>query len=166
MNEEADATVGYATVVSTALRERGWTIGIAESLTGGLLTSSLVEIPGSSTVLNGGLIVYNTALKHSLLGVDRGLLDAHGPVHPEVAAQMAEGVRGATAVDGRPADVGISTTGIAGPASPDGQPVGTVCLGLVTPRERTVREYLFAGDRGRIRAQSVRAALALLAETL
>lgn len=166
MNEEADGTVGYATAVNTALREREWTIGVAESLTGGLLTSALVEIPGSSAVLNGGLVVYHTALKHSLLGVDVDLLTTHGPVHPEVAAQMADGVRAATRVEGRPADVGVATTGIAGPASPDGQPVGTVWIGIATPEGSVTERYDFDGDRGTIRAQAVRAALALLVKTL
>ena len=122
-----------AELLVAALRERGWTLGVAESLTGGAVAAEIVSVPGASAALWGAVVAYATPVKHTLLGVDAGLLAAHGPVHPDVAVQMAEGVRRAVAVDGRPADVGISTTGIAGPDSPDGQPVGTVHVGVVTP---------------------------------
>jgi nicotinamide-nucleotide amidase len=139
------------------LRERGWTVAVAESLTGGLVVSSLVDVPGASASVRGGVVAYATEIKRSLLGVDADLLAAHGPVHPEVARQMAEGVRRALAVEGRPADVGISTTGIAGPESPDGQPVGTVHIGIVTPESSTVESFVFPGDRASIR-EAARAA--------
>ncbi|WP_217183649.1 CinA family protein [Streptomyces sp. AC495_CC817] len=142
-----------------ALRGRGWTLGIAESLTGGLLTAEIVAVPGASSVLRGGVVAYATPVKHTLLGVDEHVLAEHGPVHPEVARQMAGGVRDAVAVESRPADVGISTTGIAGPESPDGQPVGTVHIGIVTPLVRTAVSFLFDGDRSEIRHQTVAAAV-------
>ena len=113
------------------LVERGWTLGVAESLTGGDVASKIVAIPGASATLRGAIVAYATPLKHSLLGVDSALLDEHGPVHPEVARQMADGVRRAVLIAGRAADVGIATTGIAGPDSPDGQRVGTVHIGNV-----------------------------------
>lgn len=149
-----------------ALRDRGWTLGIAESLTGGAVAAEFVTVPGSSAVLLGGVVAYATPVKHTLLGVDAGLLAEHGPVHPQVALQMADGVRTAVAVDGRAADVGISTTGIAGPDSPDGQPVGTVHIGVATPSGALTKAFLFAGDRAAIRAQSVQTAFSLLLETL
>ncbi|MER7798125.1 nicotinamide-nucleotide amidohydrolase family protein [Microbacterium sp. NPDC096154] len=134
-----------------ALRERGWSIGVAESLTGGLVVSTLVDVPGASASVRGGVVAYDTALKASLLGVDPELLAEHGPVHPEVARQMADGVRRAMAVDGEPADVGVATTGIAGPDSPDGQRIGTVHIGVATPEAISVTSWVFAGDRAAVR---------------
>ncbi|KQY97080.1 nicotinamide-nucleotide amidohydrolase family protein [Microbacterium sp. MEC084] len=140
------------------LRERGWSLGVAESLTGGLVVASLVSVPGASLTLRGGVVAYDSAIKTSLLGVDAGLLRAHGAVDPEVARQMADGVRHALAVGGRDADMGISTTGIAGPDSPDGQPVGTVHIGVSIPSGTFVTSHVFEGDRAAIReAARVRA---------
>lgn len=141
---------------------RGWTLGVAESLTGGAVAAELVSVAGASASLLGAVVAYATPVKHSLLGVDSDLLTAHGPVHPEVARQMADGVRHAVSVAGRPADVGVSTTGIAGPESPDGQPVGTVHIAVVTPTASVTEPHAFPGDRAEIRAQAVAAALALL----
>ena len=141
------------------LRARGWMLGVAESLTGGMLAAAVVDVPGASTVFSGGIVAYATPLKASLLGVDAQLLQAHGPVHPDVAAQMAEGVRRACAVGGVPADVGISTTGIAGPDSPDGQPVGTVHIGIATPGGTQVVSLVLPGTRADIRDAAVKAAL-------
>lgn len=145
-----------------ALVERGWTLGIAESLTGGALAAEIVSVPGASVALLGAVVAYATPVKRTLLGVDADLLAAYGPVHPEVARQMADGVRRAVSVDGRAADVGISTTGIAGPVSPDGQPVGTVHIAVVTPTSAVSESHIFLGDRAEIRAQTVDAAVALL----
>lgn len=154
-----------ATVLS-ALGRRGWTLGVAESLTGGALCAELVSIPGASAVLLGGVVAYATPVKATVLGVDAELLAVHGPVHPRVALQMADGVRSVVSVDGVPADVGVSTTGIAGPDSPDGQPVGTVHVGVVTPSgSRTVAFHL-QGDREAIRAGTVAAALDVMLEML
>lgn len=155
MTADADARALLA-----RLAERGWTIGVAESLTGGLLAAALVTVPGASTSFRGGIVSYATDLKHTLLGVDAALLAAHGAVHPEVARQMADGVRRACGRDGRPADVGIATTGIAGPDSPDGQPVGTVHIGVSTPAGTRVTSLVLPGDRDDVRAQTVRRALA------
>lgn len=143
----------------TALTARGWTLGIAESLTGGALAAEIVSVPGASATLLGGVIAYATPVKASLLGVDAALLDEHGPVHPLVAQQMANGVRKAVAIGGKPADIGLSTTGIAGPDSPDGQAVGTVHIGIATPSGVRAVSLLLAGDRASIRAQTVDAAI-------
>lgn len=142
-----------------ALTARGWTLGIAESLTGGALAAEIVSIPGASATLNGAVVAYATPVKTTLLGVDAALLEQHGPVHAEVAAQMAAGVREAVQVDGRPADIGIATTGIAGPDSPDGQPVGTVHVGVATSEGAWTHRFRFGGDRAAVRAQSVDAAI-------
>ncbi|WP_228479960.1 CinA family protein [Microbacterium abyssi] len=141
------------------LTARGWTLGVAESLTGGALAAEIVSVPGASATLLGGVVAYATPLKATLLGVDAVLLAEHGPVHAEVAAQMASGVRAAVQVDGRVADMGISTTGLAGPDSPDGQPVGTVHIGISTQDEVRTRVFRFEGDRASVRAQSVSAAI-------
>jgi len=142
-----------------ALTERGWTLGIAESLTGGALTAEVVSVPGASATLLGGVIAYATPVKASLLRVDASLLEAHGPVHARVAEQMAVGVRDAVGVAGMAADFGISTTGIAGPDSPDGQPVGTVHIGISSPSGVCAFTFLFEGDRASIRSQTVTAAI-------
>jgi nicotinamide-nucleotide amidase len=151
-----------ASRVIAALGGRGWTLGVAESLTGGAVSAAIVSVPGASASLLGAVVAYATPVKHTLLGVDGELLAEFGAVHPEVARQMAAGVRSAVAVDGRSADVGVSTTGIAGPASPDGQPVGTVHIGVVTPETTAVTSLVLAGTRGEIRQQTVDAALAAL----
>lgn len=156
-SESADAAAAIA-----HLRERGWTLGIAESLTGGMLAADLISVPGASATVMGAIVAYATPLKQTLLSVDAGLLADRGPVDPEVARQMAEGVRRAVAVEGRIADVGISTTGIAGPESPDGQPVGTVYVGVVTPDGATVLALRLEGDRQAIRTAAVRRAVGAL----
>lgn len=148
------------------LRELDWTIGIAESLTGGLVVSSLVAVPGASAFVRGGVVAYATELKHTVLGVDETLLDAHGPVNPRVARQMAEGVRVRLGSAGEPCDVGIATTGIAGPDSPDGQPVGTVHLAVATPLGTRVESLELPGSREEIRTESARRALLLAIDAL
>jgi len=159
-------TSSQAAAALDALHLRGWTLGVAESLTGGAVSAELVSVPGASAVLWGGVVAYATPVKESLLGVEADLLARTGPVHPDVALQMADGVRRVVAVDGRPADVGISTTGIAGPDSPDGQPVGTVHVGIVTPDVSVAVELHLDGDRAEIRAASVEAVLSALLEVL
>lgn len=149
-----------------ALRRRGWSLGVSESLTGGGVSAALVSVPGASAVLRGAVVAYATPLKTSLLGVDAALLASEGPVHPEVARQMADGIRRAVAIDGVAADVGVSTTGIAGPESPDGQPVGTVHVGVVTPDRSTTFSLQLDGDRDQIRAASVNAVLSALVEVV
>jgi len=152
--------------VITTLRERGLTIAVAESLTGGDVVSALVSVPGASNALLGGIVAYATSVKQSLLRVDADLLAAYGAVHPDVAAQMAEGARQAFSVDGRPADVGVATTGVAGPDPQDGQPVGTVHVAVATAAGCRIRSFVFEGDRPAIRRQATDAALASIAAAL
>ncbi|WP_414685521.1 CinA family protein [Microbacterium sp. LWO12-1.2] len=130
-------TTANAAALLEVLRARALSLGVAESLTGGAIAAEIVSVPGASDVFRGGIVAYATPVKHTLLGVDAELLEEHGPVHPQVALQMADGVRRALSVAGFPADVGIATTGIAGPDSPDGQPVGTVHIGVVAPGSRS-----------------------------
>ena len=154
-----------ASVVRTLI-DRGLTIAAAESLTGGLLTAELTTVPGASAVVLGGAVVYATELKHTLLGVDAELLAAEGPVHPEVARQLASGVRERLAVDGRPADVGVATTGVAGPDPQGGRPVGTVFVGVSSARGTRAVALELSGDREAIRRATVVSAVAVLAEEL
>lgn len=148
------------------LGELGWTIGIAESLTGGEVCSQLVAVAGASRVVRGGIVAYATELKHRLLGVDALVLELGGPVQAKVARQMAEGVRDAVAVDGAAADVGVATTGIAGPTSSDGQPVGTVFVAVSTPLGTRVELLQLEGDRDQIRQRTARRALRMVLEAL
>ncbi|WP_029145723.1 CinA family protein [Microbacterium luticocti] len=150
---------GEAVELLRRLGVRGWRIGVAESLTGGLVVASLVDVPGASACVRGGVVAYATDLKHSLLGVDADLLAAHGAVHPEVARQMADGIRTATARAGERTEVGLSTTGVAGPDPADGQPVGTVHIGVSTPEGTRVVSTRLHGDRAAIRHAAVRRAL-------
>jgi nicotinamide-nucleotide amidase len=148
------------------LIRRSLTIAAAESLTGGELVAELTRVPGASATVLGGAVVYATALKHSLLGVDQGLLDAHGPVHPEVAVQLARGVRERLAVDGRPADLGVSTTGVAGPDGQGGRSPGTVFVGVSSGDGARVVELALTGSRAEIRRQTVERAIEELAAEL
>lgn len=142
-------------VVVHGLIDRGLTVATAESLTAGLLASTLAEVPGASGTLQGGVVAYQNHVKQALLGVDADLLARHGAVHPEVARQMAEGVRRATG-----ADLGISTTGVAGPEPHQGQPVGTVYVGLAGLAGEAEAVLLRVdGDRETIRRGTVRQAL-------
>ncbi|GAA1149882.1 CinA family protein [Nesterenkonia lutea] len=115
------------------LGHRGATLATAESLTAGGLCSRIAEVPGTSVALLGGVVAYSSAVKRNVLGVDAELLEQRGAVDPDVAAAMA---RGAAACTG--ADIGVSTTGVAGPAPHEGKDVGTVYLGLAC-RKSTVR---------------------------
>jgi nicotinamide-nucleotide amidase len=151
-----------ATEVIGRCAARGLTIAVAESLTGGLLVASLVAVPGASAVLSGGVVAYNTALKHTLLGVDELLLANNGAVDPDVAIQMATGVRERLAVGGRPATIGVATTGVAGPDPQDGKPVGTVYLGLAVESRAFSVPLLLSGSRDDIRSAVVSESLVQL----
>lgn len=151
----AEGASDVAAEVVATLIDRGLTIAVAESLTGGLLVAELIRIPGASATVLGGVVAYNTELKRSVLGVDAALLAEHGPVHPEVARQMASRVRIVLAVDGMPADIGVSTTGVAGPGGQDGHAAGTVYLGLALGEDVSSLRLELGGDRQAIRNQTV-----------
>jgi len=153
-----------STRVVGALIERGLTISVAESLTGGLLVAELIRTPGASAAVLGGVVAYNTELKHTLLGVEAALLAEYGPVHPEVAVQMAQGVRTALAVGGTPADIGVSTTGVAGPDPQDGHPPGTAFIGIATADGARAMGVTLTGDRQAIRDGVVYESLVQLGE--
>jgi len=141
------------------LTARGQTVAVAESLTGGLVAAALTDVAGASAVVRGGVLAYATDLKAQILGVDQGLLARVGAVDPDVAEQMATGVRSLMG-----ATYGLATTGVAGPDQVDGKAVGTVYVAVAGPGSATVRALCLSGDRGEIRTRSVLAVLALLAE--
>jgi nicotinamide-nucleotide amidase len=143
-----------------ALTERGLTVAVAESLTGGLLAARIVSVPGASNAFTGGVVAYATELKSAILGVDAGLLVERGAVDAEVARQMADRVRLVCAVHGRTADVGLATTGVAGPDAQDGHPPGTVYLGIASPRGIRSVSLQLAGSRAEIRGEVVERAVA------
>ena len=143
------------------LAERGLTLGVAESLTGGLLCAALTEAPGASAVVRGGVVAYATDLKASVLGVSSELLLAHGAVDAGVAVQMAAGVAKELG-----AEIGLSTTGVAGPEPQDGKAVGTVFIACVWADKRTVEELSLSGTRNEIRSLTVNAALRMLAKAV
>jgi nicotinamide-nucleotide amidase len=149
-----------AAEVLRILRSRGETLAVAESLTGGLLAATVVDVPGASKVFRGGLVVYATDLKGRLAGVPTELLEARGPVDPDVALALAAGARRACL-----ADWGLATTGVAGPESQGGTAVGTVYVACDGP-SAVVRRLALDGDRAAVRLGAVTAALDLLGEQL
>jgi nicotinamide-nucleotide amidase len=143
-----------------SLTARGLTVAVAESLTGGLVVADLVSVPGASSVVRGGIVAYATELKHDLLGVDAALLAAGGPIQAAVAEQMAAGVRARLT-----ADVGLATTGVAGPDPQDGHPPGEVWIAIATvDAVRSVRLEL-GGDRAAVRRETVEAVIGLALES-
>ena len=147
--------------VVAALVAASRTIATAESLTGGLVCAALTDVPGASAVVRGSVVAYATELKAQVLGVDADLLAAGGAVQAEVARQMAAGV---CRVLG--SDVGVATTGVAGPDPQDGRAVGTVFVAVAFEDKVVVRELALTGDRASIRRETVSHALSLVTEIL
>jgi len=148
------------------LAQQRLTVAVAESLTGGLLVAELIAVPGASAVVLGGVVAYSTELKHTILGVSSDLLAEYGPVHPDVAAQMAAGVRDRLAVDSRPADFGLSTTGVAGPGPQGEHAAGTAFVGVDAVHGSTVVPLRLSGDRTAIRNGVVYESLVALKQFL
>jgi PncC family amidohydrolase len=148
--------------LGAALERRGLTLATAESCTGGGVASAITDIPGVSSFYLGGIVSYANEVKHALLDVPEGVLAAYGAVSEETARAMAAGVR--TRIG---ADVGISTTGIAGPGGETPtKPVGLVYIAAAAPERTLVRRDVWPGDRIAVRAASVKAALELAVQAL
>jgi len=152
---------GLVAQVHDALLRRHETVAVAESLTGGLVAAAITERPGASDVFVGSITAYATTIKESLLGVDPSLLAERGAVDADVALAMAEGVR-----ERLMATFGVATTGVAGPDSQDGQPVGTVFVAVSADAARSVAALTLTGSRREIRTGAVIGALELLCRTL
>jgi len=150
--------VSRAAAALSDLQRRHWTVATAESVTGGLVCAALVEVPGASASVAGGVVAYETTVKSSVLGVPRALLEEKGPVHSTTAAAMA---RHARLLLG--SDVGIATTGVAGPQTHGGAPVGRVFVAVDARGGRAkVRRIDVPGSRSEIRRAAAEEALDLL----
>ena len=151
-----------AQVVGDLLVERRFRIAVAESCTGGLLTSRLTDVAGSSRYVERAVVAYANEAKASLLGVPHTLIDENGAVSEAVALAMAEGIR-----TGARVDVGVGVTGIAGPGGGTAdKPVGTVAVAVVTPGTTRSRLFRFVGDREQVKFQASQAALDMVRRLL
>jgi nicotinamide-nucleotide amidase len=149
-------------VVGDLLVERGWRIGAAESCTGGLITSRLTDVPGSSRYVDRSVVTYSNDAKVAMLQVPAALIAEHGAVSEPVAQAMAHGIRAIAGVD-----VGIGVTGVAGPGGGTAEkPVGMVCLAAITPHATRVRTAKFLGEREQIKFQASQAALDMVRRML
>jgi nicotinamide-nucleotide amidase len=149
-------------VVGERLLQRGWRVAVAESCTGGLVSSRLTDVPGSSAYVERGAVCYSNQAKIELAGVPATAIEAHGAVSEPVAIAMATGIRLRAGVD-----VGVGTTGIAGPGGgTEAKPVGTVVVAVAVPDGEEARTYRFLGDRRQIKFQTSQAALDLLRRRL
>jgi nicotinamide-nucleotide amidase len=148
--------------IGKILKEKGKTVSVAESCTGGMLGGSITDIPGSSDYFTGGVIVYSNEAKIRFLSVSPDTIERFGAVSPETASEMAEGVRKKFNTD-----YGISVTGIAGPdGGTDDKPVGLVWIGLSGNKSTTTHKFIFGRDRKVNRERSVGMALTLLLDEL
>lgn len=138
-----------------ALKQRGWTVATCESLTGGMIASAMVEVPGASQVVKGGFVTYQTVTKTMLVDVPAEVIDEHDVVSAEVARGMAEGARKKLGVD-----IAVSATGLAGPdgGTPE-KPVGTVFVGVSTKDGTYALPLHLTGNRARIRTLTMKNAL-------
>ncbi|WP_374455294.1 CinA family protein [Nocardioides sp.] len=157
-NESGEALARH---VLEVLAERGESLATAESLTGGLLSARLTDVPGASRSFVGAVVSYATRVKESFLGVPAEVVARHGVVSGECAESMASGVR--ARLD---ATWGMATTGVAGPDSQEGKAVGTVWVAVAGPDGAVVRRLALTGDRSTIREDTCREVLALLAGVL
>jgi len=148
--------------IGELLSERGWTLAVAESCTGGLLGHRITSVSGSSSYFQGGVISYSNEAKESVLGVPEETLIEHGAVSEETAQAMAQGARRLLGTD-----VALSVTGIAGPTGGTTEkPVGLVYVGLAAEGADLWEKHIWQGDRAENKAQSAEAALKLLLEYL
>lgn len=151
---------GLAAVLLRTLREKGLTLAVAESCTGGMLGKDLTEVSGSSDVFMGGVISYSNDMKERLLRVPKNIMINHGAVSEETAKAMAIG-----AANQIRTQCAISITGVAGPeGGTEEKPVGTVCIGYCVKGDVTTKRYQFPGDRETVRVRAVKTALREMTE--
>lgn len=159
---DPSSVVSPATPLVEALNASGSTLSVAESVTGGLLASTVTDVPGASQVLDRSIVAYTVEAKVDALDVPRELIEDHGPVSDPVATAMAEGVRHAAGTRWS-----LATTGVAGPTRPPGHPpVGTVLIATAGPDATTVQRHRFDGDRWTVKQAAVQAALDALIDRL
>ncbi len=151
-----------ATAVKEALEKKGEMMATAESCTGGLIASSIVDIPGSSSVLAGGIVAYQNEIKEKLLDVPSEILDKYGAVSEQTVKAMAEGARKRFGCEWA-----VATSGIAGPGGAEpGKPVGTVWIAVACSLQNEAFCEIFSGDRNKVREKSVYKVLHILLEKL
>jgi len=161
-NVYATEDIAIEDVVAKLLIEKKLTISTAESCTGGMIASALINYPGISEVFLEGAVTYSNEAKHKRLGVKNETLDRYGAVSEETAREMAIGIANTAGTD-----VSIVTTGIAGPeGGTDEKPVGLVYVGLYVQGQVTVRKCIFSGDRSKIRLQATITGLDMLRRIL
>jgi nicotinamide-nucleotide amidase len=156
----ADRPAAVAPDVVAGLVAQGLTIATGESLTAGLVAATLAQVPGCSAVLRGAIVAYQPDVKAALLGVSAEDL-RHGLVSEAVACAMARG-----AADALIADIGVGTTGVAGPEPHDGEPVGSTWVAVCVGARCNARHLVLTGGRDAIRRQTVEACFELVLETL
>lgn len=156
----ATADQSLAKTVVDLMNSLGKTLSTAESITGGLIASSVVDVAGASKVFFEGAVTYSVAAKCNRLGLNPHFVDEYGVVSQQVAQEMALGLRR------NGSDVAVSTTGFAGPTADDGLPVGLCYIGIATDKGVSVYKNVFSGGRNDIRAQAANMALYLVFKTL
>lgn len=159
-NIYATSDVSLAKTVVDILKKVGQTVSTAESMTGGMIASSIVDVSGASSVLYEGVVTYSIPSKCKRLDINPHFIDEYGVISQQVAHAMAVGLRK------NGSDVAVSITGNAGPTSEDGQPVGLCYIGIATERNVAVYRNVFLGDRNSVRAQASNMALYLILKTL
>lgn len=156
MDQTLEAKVG------SALKDKGWTLALGESCTGGLIAHRITEVPGSSEYFLGGVVAYSNPIKELLLHVKSETLETVGAVSERAAREMARGAREAMS-----AAVGASVTGIAGPGGgSEDKPVGLTFISISTPDGEWLERHVFKGDRNANKQSSSEAALNLLLRAL
>ena len=149
-------------IIGDRLRERGWTVSIAESCTGGLISDRITNVPGSSDYFEGGMVTYSNESKAKHLGIPLDYIKRYGAVSPQVARKMAQGVRKAFNTT-----FGLSTTGVAGPTGGTKRaPIGRIFIGFTNGRRTWVRREDFKGSRREIKRKAAERSLKFFYETL
>lgn len=154
--------MGLERLIGSRLRERGWTLSIAESCTGGLICDRITNVSGSSDYFMGGMVTYSNESKAEHLGIPSATIKRHGAVSPQVARKMAQGVRKAFNTI-----FGLSTTGVAGPTGGTKRsPIGRVFIGISDGKRTWVRKLDLKGDRREIKEKAAERSLQFLYEIL
>ena len=148
--------------IGDRLRKKGWTLAIAESCTGGLISDRITNVSGSSDYFEGGMVTYSNESKAGHLGIPLDYIKKYGAVSPQVAKKMAQGVRKAFSTT-----FGLSTTGVAGPTGGTKRsPIGRVFIGLTNGKRTWVRKEDFKGTRRQIKEKATKKALKVFYEIL
>ena len=148
--------------IGNIFNKKNWTLAVAESCTGGLLSDIITDLPGSSKFFLGGVIAYSDQVKSDLLNVSSEMLRTNGSVSPEVALSMSLGIRNLLN-----SSVGVAITGIAGPdGGSEEKPVGLVYIAVTTPEAEVVERYIFSGNRREIKTLAAKTTIEMIVNAL